>query len=340
MARHRSRSRSRAKRSRSRRKDAQKKRDKSSSPRRVRARSQSPRRIPQKRARSSSPIPSSSKRHKLDSPARRTSKRSRSPEPQKSAKRKKEAETSESEQEQLKFPETFRKEEGYLDANAVHELKFPDRVRASRWSRSKGINGKLVEQVPLLPLLWNQFENWDLRCLANGRAVYVNITKSFKETQMIQAFIWQLRKTKQAGTTEMIDIESIAETWANKEKKAFKSHQDKRKVYEDMSTFMLQALMDKLPPETTQAADLLATIKQQQEEIDKLKTATPPSKKGPGTLPDSWKKTRLPEKEEAKEQEEDPFKTFSKGDKEAYLGTQTKKNSGSGLETLRHGSSP
>ena len=73
-----------------------------------------------------------------------------------------------------------------MDANAVHDLKFPDRVRASRWSRSKGINGKLVEQVPLLPLLWNQFENWDLRCLANGRAVYVNITKSFKETQMIQ----------------------------------------------------------------------------------------------------------------------------------------------------------
>ena len=48
-----------------------------------------------------------------------------------------------------------------------------------------------------------------------------------------------------AGSQDPLDVEAVAEAWAAGEGKPFKSHQDKRKTYEDMANCMLEAIVKK-----------------------------------------------------------------------------------------------
>ena len=174
--------------------------------------------------------------------------------------------------------EQWKPDAEFHDTNKVNGLDFPSRIRQSRFSSYKDIEGMDPLQVPLWKFLYQGIQNTWLRRIAYGRETYVIPFDNIGTTVFIAELVAQLRSRN-------VDLDKLA---------SYKSRSagqcvNQKEATQNMAKEIAQLLQSWLPshPPADQASQ--QRILELEAEIAKMKSdaANPPPNTSTPTPPSS-----------------------------------------------------
>ena len=175
------------------------------------------------------------------------------------------------------FPETFKSSAECHDSTRVGGFDFPKKVKDTDYARSKCIAGMRIEEIPLLPLLWQGKHTWDLRLVMNGRFFAVHLSRNLAESLTIQGLLWAIREdasknkrdTPPREADSFTDLSVLCSSYAAHHKLAYSTNSDKKKASEHMGHTMIELLRNTLP--RSEPDDVKNRLRKLEEENEKLK---------------------------------------------------------------------
>jgi len=168
--------------------------------------------------------------------------------------------------------DSFVPDEDHLDCTESYGLKLRAKVPITSFTRENGTAGKDVRTIRLIDVMWKGIENYGLRCISNGRYANVQITRSFKETKVIQELLYLIRGKDEKNS---LDLDILAQTLAKSNGKHFTSQDQKKEAYTDLAAKIFQQLQEWMPATTPTGPDpaVMAKMREMEQQIADLTMA-------------------------------------------------------------------
>jgi len=164
----------------------------------------------------------------------------------------------------------------FHDSNKINGLDFPSRIRQSRFSSYKDIEGMDPLQVPLWKFLYQGLHNTWLRRVAYGRETFVLPSDNIGTTVFVAELVSQLR-------TRNVDLDKLA---------TFRSRSagqcvNQKEATQNMAKEVAQLLQSWLPAQPSADVASQQRILELEAELAKMKsdTGTPPPTAPEGSTP-------------------------------------------------------
>jgi len=149
---------------------------------------------------------------------------------------------------EVPLPETFEPNQDFYDKNEMWRMPLPRVIEKTEWTTKQGLAGKDIAQIKLHTVLNNGMGSYALRLLANGRYMQLEACRSFRESVIIQSLVTHLREKEHDNSIgTKIDIEAIAQGIATEKGLPYKTGQDKKKIYMEISSRMAAYLQTMAP---------------------------------------------------------------------------------------------
>ena len=159
-------------------------------------------------------------------------------------------------------PSTFQATSTYYDQREVFGLNFPRFVQPTAWSRSKHIQGLDISQVPLVPLLYQQWDNQCLRGLAHGFFTGIVTCRSIKEVVFCTHLLSMIR-------SDNIDLDIMAEII--NQQKAY-SQQQKADAVKKLAENIFTAMKGLIPDDQSAMFEKLRQLEQENMRLKQSQT--------------------------------------------------------------------
>lgn len=173
----------------------------------------------------------------------------------------------------VNIPDTFAPDDTYYDTNSVLGSDMPRLIQATKWTRSKGLAGRDVQDVRLVEVLWDGMDNWGIRLLANGKYIAPELLRNFHESVFISTLVGKLRKKRTDGT--YLNIEALAQRIAARDNIPQTTDKDKHTACIALATFVHKQLETLMPNHGD--PDIAARLRTLEDENRRLRERPPAS---------------------------------------------------------------
>lgn len=171
--------------------------------------------------------------------------------------------------------ETWKPDVDFHDTNKINGLDFPSRIRQSRFSSYKDIEGMDPLQVPLWKFLYQGLHNTWLRRISYGRETFVLPFDNIGTTVFIAEMVSQLR-------TRNVDLDKLA-TYRARSAGQFVNQKE---ATQTMAKEVAQLLQSWLPTQPSPDNASQQRIRELEAELARVKSEnTTPSPNPPETSP-------------------------------------------------------
>ena len=167
--------------------------------------------------------------------------------------------------------ENWKPDVDFHDSNKINGLDFPSRIRQSRFSSYKDIEGMDPLQVPLWKFLYQGLHNTWLRRVAYGRETFVLPFDNIGTTVFVAELVSQLR-------TRNVDLDKLATFRARSAGQCL----NQKEATQNMAKDVAQLLQSWLPTQPSADVASQQRILELEAELAKVKSAGTTS---PGTAP-------------------------------------------------------